>query len=260
MKVAFREVIASLTEEKQRWDSTYPWIYFCTRRISLLITWLVLPLGLTANQATFISLVAGLAGCWLLAYGYEAGFIWGSIMMLVFHVMDCVDGNIARATRTTSLFGQFFDSLAGYVHLYVYWFIGVGLYRTSDLSLVFLSPMVGEISEEDLRLFFLSLGAITTITKLLSREVRGTFFSILGEAWNRHKAEAETPITTHAGTWHYKIYNNLTDIQGHDFMLVICALTHTMGMFLFVSAAISILELGFIISFYFIRAKKITKT
>jgi phosphatidylglycerophosphate synthase len=59
-----------------------------------------------------------------------AGFwlpLWGVILLNVFSVFDCVDGNVARVSNTSSPWGGWADAVMGFV-AYCAVFIGSGVY------------------------------------------------------------------------------------------------------------------------------------
>lgn len=67
-------------------------------------------IGVSANQVTTRSLVAGLLGCWGFTWGTRAGMIWGALGFLMANLLDECDGSVARATGTRSNFGSWFDT------------------------------------------------------------------------------------------------------------------------------------------------------
>jgi hypothetical protein len=67
--------------------------------------------GLTPNQVTVIALCIGLAAATAFATGERAGYIVGGVLIYLSFVADCVDGQLARYTRTFSKFGAWLDSV-----------------------------------------------------------------------------------------------------------------------------------------------------
>lgn len=82
------------------------------RKVSIYITWLFLHLRVTANQVTILQILISWLGCLLLFFGGKFGIIWTIIFWQLGYILDCVDGEIARAKKTSSVFGVFLDSLA----------------------------------------------------------------------------------------------------------------------------------------------------
>lgn len=63
----------------------------------------------SANSVTFISGVFGLAGSSLILFDRIETNILSFIFINLFVILDLVDGDIARHTQTSSLFGRWFD-------------------------------------------------------------------------------------------------------------------------------------------------------
>ena len=91
------------------------WWYVIFRRISIYVTWALLHTRTTPNQVTvaslavaFIGLVlVGAAGPWMASAGYLA--------LLVYHLLDRVDGEIARVRKVYSLHGIYLDNAGHYL-------------------------------------------------------------------------------------------------------------------------------------------------
>jgi len=84
-----------------------------TRRISIYFTRPFLALGLSANQATAVDLLIGLAAGALLAFPNPAYWLGGILLFYLYFVFDCVDGEIARYRKTASPVGSFLDGGLG---------------------------------------------------------------------------------------------------------------------------------------------------
>jgi len=67
--------------------------------------------GLTPNQVTSISVVIGLVAAIAFATGERWGMVAGAILLQAAFTMDCVDGQLARYTRTFSKLGAWLDSI-----------------------------------------------------------------------------------------------------------------------------------------------------
>ena len=93
------------------------WTFYVARPLSFPLTALCLRLGISANQATALSVPLYLAGALLLALGSWPAAVVGALLVNAWLVVDCVDGNIARYLRTASPFGGFVDAVSGYVVL-----------------------------------------------------------------------------------------------------------------------------------------------
>ena len=145
MTGSWRLLLATYPPEKRSWDRTYPWIAYVLRPISFVIAAGLMPLGVTANQVTFLSLVAGIGAFVLIVWG-EAGFLAGSCLFALLNTLDCVDGNLARVRRSSTPSGKFYDGAVGLAFYLIYFMLGIGLSRTPDSSLSLVLAVIREIS------------------------------------------------------------------------------------------------------------------
>ena len=114
MKYTYKQVLESYTPSKRAQDKQHHLILsYIYRPISFPLTWCALKLGLSANQITHFTI--------LLTVGFPCFFLtndsrWrllGVMMMFLYLVLDCVDGNVARIKNTSSKRGEFWDAVAG---------------------------------------------------------------------------------------------------------------------------------------------------
>jgi hypothetical protein len=87
-----------------------PYEYLVNRyyahKVDLVFTVLCDKLGLSPNQVTLMSMVCGVGAGFLIAAEY---FFWAAICIQAHHILDGVDGNLARAKGLTSNFGKWLD-------------------------------------------------------------------------------------------------------------------------------------------------------
>ena len=107
---------AAYTPEKawQEMSGELP-AYLLYRPISFLVSWPLLTLGVPASAVTALCLLIGLGLPILAALGASQAFLPVALGALCFHVLDCVDGNLARARGTSSRLGAWFDGFADQV-------------------------------------------------------------------------------------------------------------------------------------------------
>jgi len=67
--------------------------------------------GLNPNQVTLFSLLLGVVAAACFATGERWGLITGAVLLQLAFTFDCVDGQLARYTRTFSKFGAWLDSV-----------------------------------------------------------------------------------------------------------------------------------------------------
>lgn len=82
---------------------------FITNEISLLLTWALLKTRVTPNQVSIVSILCAAASGIFYMSGY---FFLGSCFLFTCHVLDCTDGNLARAKQMFSPFGRWLDFLS----------------------------------------------------------------------------------------------------------------------------------------------------
>ncbi len=83
---------------------------FVLRRASKPVTALALRLGLSPNQVSLVSLAVGLAAAACFAVGSWPGLLVGALLLQASLVIDCVDGEVARFTRSFSDLGAWLDA------------------------------------------------------------------------------------------------------------------------------------------------------
>ncbi|NLZ92644.1 MAG: hypothetical protein GX922_01310 [Firmicutes bacterium] len=105
------------------------------RKISIFITILFIKVGITANQTTFLSLVASLASLYFLTFNTRTALIIAAGLIFSYYILDHVDGELARYAVQTgkskpNVKGHYFDVL---VHRYssnlMVFFMSLGIYN-----------------------------------------------------------------------------------------------------------------------------------
>jgi phosphatidylglycerophosphate synthase len=81
------------------------------RPVSRRLTAVGLRHGWTPNAVTVASLLVGLLACGLVALDSRAGWVAAAVLLQVSLVVDCVDGEIARFTRSYSPLGGWLDAV-----------------------------------------------------------------------------------------------------------------------------------------------------
>lgn len=172
------EIRASLPDYKKASDSRHLWVRLFVRPLSFPLTWLLLKLGLTANQVTLLSIALNGAAGWLYSQGSYTQFIVAVALSHCALLLDSIDGNMARATRTSGPLGWMLDTVGADV-FYVTFFIpiGVGVINSPDYQ-----PLVG-----DAEWVYLGLGTLASMSVLFYRLFR----------YRVHQASTEaTPLST----------------------------------------------------------------
>ncbi len=86
------------------------------RPLSFLLTPIVLRLGIGPTTVTAASMVVVLLLPFVAVWGAEAGYIYLALAAIVVSVLDCVDGNVARATGQTSRVGHYADFIVEVIY------------------------------------------------------------------------------------------------------------------------------------------------
>ena len=68
----------------------------------------------TPNQVTYLSVLVGFASGYSFSKGSWVSSIVGGILLELTLILDCVDGQLARAKNMASYFGRLIDGIAGY--------------------------------------------------------------------------------------------------------------------------------------------------
>nr|WP_270886436.1 CDP-alcohol phosphatidyltransferase family protein [Pedococcus sp. 5OH_020] len=103
---------------------------FLIRPLSRQVTGRLVTTSVSPAQVTTVSLVLGLASAVAYAGGSLAWLVLGSLLLLTSLVVDCVDGEVARYTRTFSALGGWLDVASDRVKEYaVYGGLAVGAAR-----------------------------------------------------------------------------------------------------------------------------------
>jgi len=162
MKVSLADIRRSLPDYKKKSDSQYLWARFVSRPLSVPLTWLLLRLGFTANQVTLFSIGLNGGAAYVMSRGDYPSFVAGAVMFNLALFLDSADGNMARATRTSSALGWMLDGLDSEL-FYIAFFIpiGLGVMNSGDYDRFFNSPWI-----------FLGLGTAATVSVLFYRNFR----------------------------------------------------------------------------------------
>lgn len=165
MKYSMRDIISSLPKSKNSKSSW--WVKLWVRRFSFIPTYLFANLGWKPNYVSYLSAVVSLIGCALLIVPSVNVKLLGAILINIWLVLDCVDGNIARVTKIYNHFGEWADALSGYMTLaFLYFSMGMSVYFNGE-SFVF-----------DELIWVVIIGFLTSMFDILSRLVHVKFNNV----------------------------------------------------------------------------------
>jgi phosphatidylglycerophosphate synthase len=109
------------------------WSSFVTAPLAIAANCLVVDLKwLTPNRITLLSFVAALAATVLIVVGGQVEFLAAATLIHVSHILDCMDGQMARFRGVSSSAGGFLDKLTDQIQVML-WF-GAIAYAAYDQS------------------------------------------------------------------------------------------------------------------------------
>jgi phosphatidylglycerophosphate synthase len=118
------------------------WSSFVTAPLAILLNYLVVDIKwLTPNLITLLSFIVAILSAVLIIAGGTVNFISAAVLIHLSHILDCMDGQMARYRNTPSLAGCYFDKLTDQLQV-TFWFgaIGYAAYAQSyDVVPVFLA-------------------------------------------------------------------------------------------------------------------------
>ncbi|OQX54881.1 MAG: hypothetical protein B5M53_05300 [Candidatus Cloacimonas sp. 4484_209] len=142
IKASYQEKI--LIEKKKA-----VFMYLIYRPISFYLTPIFLQFHISANKVTLIGLFISLLLPLVSIFGGDFAYLYVALLAFSFHVLDCVDGNISRITRSTSALGKYLDFFTGNVFwILLYCSIGLLIKYGDGMSKFFVegSVVIGLLS------------------------------------------------------------------------------------------------------------------
>jgi hypothetical protein len=206
-----KDVRRAYSRAKRRQDKGDIWLYYVVRTMSFPLTCVFLRIGISANQATYISMVVGAVGCGLLAFGNDVMRIIGALLVNLWIVLDCVDGNIARYKNSSNNYGELVDALSGYM------MNGVLFLSTGIGAFIHIEPSFGVVTQFcHINLnegILIILGAWASLAIILPRLIYHKFVNTFPQA---ESAEIKPTARNSKGLYHsgYRMVHNITSFSG----------------------------------------------
>jgi hypothetical protein len=108
------------------------------RPLAFIFVKLIVGTNLTPNQITTTALFFGIIASLLFYFNTPTAFLIAGILFIVYDVLDCADGQLARIKKNGTPIGRVLDGLADYiVTTLAYLFIGIGFASNSEDPLLF---------------------------------------------------------------------------------------------------------------------------
>ena len=102
------------------------WSSFVTSPLAIVINYVVADIHwLTANHITLLSFVTAIVSSVFIIEGGPNSFLVAAVLIQISHVLDCMDGQLARYRHATSASGAFFDNLTDQIQVTI-WFAAAG--------------------------------------------------------------------------------------------------------------------------------------
>lgn len=233
-KLTLNNIRLSYARAKREQDREDLWVYYVIRKISFYPTWLFLKIGISANQATFISIIVGVIGCSFLAFGNYGTRIMGALLVNFWIVLDCVDGNIARYEETFSNYGEFIDALSGYfLNAILFLSVGIGVFSHPEPLFEFLTRVFdGNLNG----IILIILGAWASLVIILSRLIFHKFINIFSQA---QSAKITSGVESRKGSSHilYLVVHNIVSLSGFlTPILLLAVIFRLLSIFVFLYA------------------------
>ena len=154
------------------------------RPLAFLFVKLIYRTTITPNQISFIALIFGVIGGALFAFDTQLACTLAAIMLIMYDVLDCSDGMLARLKHNGTVIGRIIDGISDYiVAIIAYIGIAIGLAQyTGDAVYAWLLAAAAGISNA-IHSILLDYYRNTFMDNVLKRE------STLGENLNRFEEE-----------------------------------------------------------------------
>lgn len=135
------------------------WVRYVIRPISFYVAYVFQRLGFTANGVTYLSIIIVFIAFIFFLLESHVFTIAGAVMVQIWMILDCVDGNLARVSHIKNPYGDFVDAMGGYTIL-GFVFLGLGMVAARESG--WLSQYIPDI-------FFVLLGSIASVSTLTAR-------------------------------------------------------------------------------------------
>lgn len=101
---------------------------FFYRPLAFLLVKAIFHTNITPNQLTYAAIVVGVSAGFAYAGGSPEFTVFGAVLFMVYDIIDCSDGQLARLKKNGTHAGRIVDGLADYISTIAV-FIGLGIGR-----------------------------------------------------------------------------------------------------------------------------------
>jgi phosphatidylglycerophosphate synthase len=131
---------------------------------SIYFTWLLLKLKFSSNKVTLLSGVVCLLAGYLFFIGDTISVVFGSMLLVLFAILDMSDGEVARYHNSGSMEGHYLDWVMHFVY-------------SSSISVGFATNLVFNGSS----FFFIFLGILYVVLSILDKAIQSSTWTVI--AW-----------------------------------------------------------------------------
>lgn len=243
--------------QKKEWEKQFPTIYFFSRPISFYLTYYIIRLTDNPVCVVWAGFMVGL--CALFSFLFLPQLtIWPAVLlMILFSILDAVDGNIARTTKKVTYYGKFLDGFVGEIIEASYClFLSIGIYINWNHHYVASLLGVNRVN----KFLIVLCGAMVVIMRLYSWAVQELYYSNLyAKDSKQHRPGEITDVlkgSNYKKYWWYVAFINPNTLTFQLLLLFFCALTNTLVVFLFFVSAYYIFRFLVLSVLYNFRAGK----
>jgi len=102
------------------------WSSFVTSPLAIAVNYVVVDVKwLTPNLITLFSFITAILSTVFIIIGGPFNFVFAALLIHISHILDCMDGQMARYRKTSSLSGSYYDKLTDQIQVII-WFIAMG--------------------------------------------------------------------------------------------------------------------------------------
>lgn len=121
----------NIPEWKRKKDPIFTRIFY--RPVSFYTASIFANKGISANSVSYISTIIGIFACLFYLVNNRFFNISGAILINIWLILDCTDGNLARSVKKQP-FGEFADAISSYILVgLLFNMIGFSIYKTGGL-------------------------------------------------------------------------------------------------------------------------------
>lgn len=179
MKYSYKDIKKSFPKEKERFESSFSRV-FHIRPISFLVTVPLVNRGITPYAISVLSIYVALMSFLFLCIPTAVTRVIGGVLVPIWNILDCVDGNIARTTNKFAKYGSVIDAISGYyINALLPIGLGVAAFNIGD-NYLGISPV-----------FFLFIGGVGAIGSTLSRLIHQKYVNEVARVDTKEKKYIE---------------------------------------------------------------------